>query len=134
MNFQNEALFQLYANQLNIDFISPELYSWGIVDKYCFPDDLYRYKCLYLIMEYIPHITLKEASFTPDHIKQIYERVANIDNDMKASLLHHNDLHSGNIMVTDTSPLPEIVILDFGEASYGPRKSIGGGAPSLIHV
>jgi len=124
-NFENEVVFQLYANQLSgVDYISPELYSWGAIGKQQITPDGYKYKCLYLIMEYIPYLTLKEALFTPENMKIIYERVRKIDTEMKASLLHHNDLHSRNILVSTKSPSPEIVILDFGEASFGPKKPL----------
>lgn len=126
MNFENEIVFQLYANkiQAKLDFISPELYSWGYIRRMALSQDGHKYKCLYLVMEYIPHLTLKEASFTPENMKQIYERVKKIDGDMKGELLHHNDLHGGNVMVTTRSPLPEIVILDFGESDLGTRKPL----------
>ena len=132
MNFENEIVFQLYANniQTQLDFISPELYSWGYIRRISFSDvhtelnRTHKYNCLYLVMEYIPHLILKEASFTPEHMKHIYERVKKIDEDMKGELLHHNDLHEGNIMVSTRSPLPEIVILDFGEADLGPRNPL----------
>jgi predicted unusual protein kinase regulating ubiquinone biosynthesis (AarF/ABC1/UbiB family) len=70
-------------------------------------------------------------------MRQIYERVEQIDTELSSHLLHHNDLHGGNIMVLDRSvgdkspktvgdksPYPEIVILDFGEASLGPTKPL----------
>lgn len=124
-NFTNEAVFQLYAQRFwgKIPVITPELYSWGVIRKHEFKGSRDKFKVRFLIMEYIPHITLKQAIFTPEHIRDIYEKVNEADEIMKSGLLHHNDLHSGNIMVSD-SPLPEIVILDFGEASLGPRKPI----------
>jgi serine/threonine protein kinase len=125
-NFTNEAVFQLYAQRFwgKIPVITPELYSWGVIRKHEFKGNKYLFKVRYLIMEYIPHITLKEATFTPEHIRDIYAKVNQADEIMKSGLLHHNDLHSGNIMVSVDSPLPEIVVLDFGEASLGPRKPI----------
>ena len=123
-NFKNEAVFQLYTNRMHYHktFISPELYSWGSVNKYAFEEGGYDYKCMFLIMEYIPHLTLKESSFTPEKMKNIYQRISKIDEDLKSELMHHNDVHKGNILVS--SPLPEIVILDFGEASFGPRRPL----------
>jgi len=146
-NFKNEVIFQSYARQLNdtIDFISPELYSWGRIKRYTFDDDEYEFECLFMIMEYLPFVTLKEAVYTTQHMRHIYERVEQIDTELSSHLLHHNDLHGGNIMVLDRSvgnllpktvgnkspktvgnksPYPEIVILDFGEASLGPTKPI----------
>ena len=138
-NFKNEVIFQSYAKHLNgtIDFISPELYSWGRIKHYTFDDDNYEYECLFMIMEYLPFVTLKEAVYTTEHMRQIYERVEQIDTELSSHLLHHNDLHGGNIMVLDRSvgdkspktvgdksPYPEIVILDFGEASLGPTKPL----------
>jgi hypothetical protein len=130
-NFKNEVIFQSYARHLNdiIDFISPELYSWGRIRHYVFDDYDYEFECLFMIMEYIPFVTLKEAVYTTEHMRQIYERVEQIDTELSSHLLHHNDLHGGNIMVLDRSvgdksPYPEIVILDFGEASLGPTKPL----------
>jgi hypothetical protein len=130
-NFKNEAVFQLYANQLQgrLDFISPELYSWGSVPRVLLKNEKYQFRCLFLIMEYIPHITLKEATYSTENMKKIYEKVQKIDESLRGELLHHNDLHGGNIIVKewkedDDSPLPEIVLLDFGESSAGPRKPL----------
>ena len=75
-------------------------------------------------MEYIPFVTLKEAVYSTENMTKMYERLNLINADLQGNLLHHNDLHGGNIMVNMKSPLPEIVILDFGEASYGPRKPL----------
>ena len=142
-NFMNEVIFQSYAKKLNaqLDFISPEVYSWGKIRRFVLGDSKYPYECLFIIMEYIPFVTLKEAVYTTDHMRHIYERVEQIDTELSSHLLHHNDLHGGNIMVSptssplsggdkspypvgDKSPYPEIVILDFGEASLGPTKTI----------
>ena len=133
-NFKNEVIFQSYAKQLNetVDFISPEVYSWGRIRNYVLDNTDYEFECLFMIMEYIPFVTLKEAVYTTEHMRHIYQRVEQIDIELSSHLLHHNDLHSGNIMVSDRSPLtvgdkspyPEIVILDFGEASLGPTKPI----------
>jgi serine/threonine protein kinase len=124
-NFQNEVLFQIYANRLHgkLDFISPELYSWGQVMRHMLKRDGYKYKCLYLIMEYIPFITLKDVSQI-SNVTEIYERVDILDKELKIRLLHHNDLHSSNILLSCRSPLPDLCILDFGESSCGPRKTI----------
>ena len=152
-NFKNEIMFQSYATQLRdfIDFISPELYSWGKIRKFVFDKDGYPFECLYIIMEYIPFVTLKEAVYSTEQMRHIYERVIIIDSELSSHMLHHNDLHSGNIMVSngdkssgdkssgdkssgdkssgdkssgDKSPYPEIVIFDFGEASLGPTKPL----------
>lgn len=123
-NFENEVLFQLYANNLRVDFISPELYSWGHIRRHKFERDGYEYKCLYLMMEYIPHLTLRESTYTAENMRVMYDKVAQINRRMIGQLLHHNDLHNGNIMVDTRSPLPEIIILDFGEASLGPKKPL----------
>jgi hypothetical protein len=126
INFVNEAVFQLYSQNFHgkIPVITPELYSWGVISIDQLKQNKHIFECRFLIMEYIPHIILKEATFTPDHICNIYERVKGIDEKMKGELLHHNDLHGGNIMVTNDSPLPDIVILDFGESSLGPRQPL----------
>ena len=124
-NFENEVLFQIYANRLQgkIDFISPELYSWGQIRRHMFTRDGYKYKCLFLMMEYIHGVTLKEATYSTQNMRNIYERVQKINEDLSGQLLHHNDLHGGNIVVRNTdSPLPDIILLDYGEASMGPRS------------
>jgi hypothetical protein len=126
-NIKNEILFQNYAKTLNktLDFISPELYAWGEIRGYKPYNDIStRFKVIYLIMEHIPFVKLKDISQI-SNITEIYERVYRIDKDLKSLLLHHNDLHNSNILVSNSrSPLPEICILDFGESSYGPRKEI----------
>ena len=124
-NIKNEILFQNYAKTLNktFDFISPELYAWGQIRGYKPYHDSCRFKVMYMIMEYIPFIKLKDVSQI-SNITEIYERVDILDKELKSLLLHHNDLHSSNILVSSRSPLPSICILDFGEASYGPRKRI----------
>ena len=125
-NIKHEILFQNYAKTLNkpLGFISPELYSWGEIRGYKPFEDSDRYKVRYLIMEYIPYMTLKQCSQL-SNITEIYERVDMIEHELNCSMLHHNDIHSSNILVSCNSPLPEICILDFGEASYGPRNTIG---------
>lgn len=124
-NFKDEVLFQLYANEVQsrLNFISPEIYSWGKLNI-VFELEGHEYNCLYIIMEYIPFLTLKEAVYSTENMTKMYERINRINTDLQGNLLHHNDLHNGNIMVNMKSPLPEIVILDFGEASYGPRKPL----------
>jgi len=124
-NIKNEILFQNYAKTLNkkLDFISPKLYTWGEIRAYKPFEDSHKYKVMYLIMEYIPFIQLKDV-LQLNNFSEIYERVYEIDKELKRTLLHHNDLHSSNILVSCRSPLPDICILDFGEASCGPRKRI----------
>lgn len=124
--FKDEVLFQYYAanNLSKRDFISPDLYSWGSIRKYKFIGDKYLYKCLFLIMEYIPGLTLNQATYTTETMKTMYERVKIIDKKMISIGIHHNDLHGRNVIIPQKSPLPEVVILDFGEASFGPRKPL----------
>ena len=124
-NFENEVLFQIYANRLQdkLEFISPELYSWGQIRRHMFTCDGYKYKCLFLIMEYIPYLTLKEATYSTQNMRNIYERVKKINEDLSGHLFHHNDLHGGNIAVRNPeSPLPDIILMDYGEASIGPKS------------
>lgn len=126
-NFENEATFQLYASQLSsVDFISPELYSFGQLRRILLKDSRYEYRCYFLIMEYMEGIVLKEATYSTENMRHIYERVAKINESLSGHLLHHNDLHSRNVMVRDIpdSPLPEIILVDFGEASLGPTKPL----------
>lgn len=120
---KNEVLFQNYARTLNksLEFISPELYTWGTIYKYKPFDKDVEYKVMYLIMEYIPYMTLKQRVQTSQYTRDIYEKIEDLDIALQGQLLCHNDLHSVNILV---SPLPQICIIDFGEASYGPRKTI----------
>jgi tRNA A-37 threonylcarbamoyl transferase component Bud32 len=123
-NFENEAVFQLYAEDLRgkLDFISPELYSWGQIRHYSITEDGHKFQCLFLIMKYISGLTLKEASYSTENMKKIYEKVNKMNMRLNGELLHHNDLHSGNIMVVEhpRSPEPEIVLIDFSESSLGP--------------
>ena len=104
--FKDEVLFQYYANRIQTTFISPELYSWGKIRKYEFIGNKYLYKCLYLIMEYIPGLTIKESTYTKETMRNMYDRVKEADRAMIAAGIHHNDLHGGNVMVVDRPPLP----------------------------
>ena len=124
-NIKNEILFQNYAKTLNktLDFISPELYSWGEIRAYKPFEDSHKYKVIFLIMEYIPFVRLKDVSQTIN-ITEIYERINVVDRELKSLLLHQNDLPSSNILLSCRSPLPDLCILDFGESSCGPRKRI----------
>jgi serine/threonine protein kinase len=133
-SFNDEVAFQNYAKTMNRthDFISPEIYSIGKIRVYTYPGSNYEYRCLYIIMEYIPGITLKNAIYSTETMKDIYEKVDQINHKMQTNLLNHNDLHSSNIIIRDASdndsvirsPMPQICIIDFGEASHGPRKKI----------
>ena len=107
---ENEIVFQKYAETLNEDchFISPKIYSYGTVSKPVNPD-IPETKILFIIMEYIPGISLKCLDFRPDVCKQIYE----IDQRLKRRMLNHNDIKSTNIMVSQKNSL---VLLDYGES------------------
>jgi len=107
---ENEIVFQKYAETLNddCDFISPQIYSYGTVSKPLKPD-IPETKILFIIMEYIPGISLKCIDFRPDVCKQIYE----IDRRLKRRMLNHNDITSSNIIVSEKDGL---VLLDYGES------------------
>ncbi|NBU73789.1 MAG: hypothetical protein EBS30_00950 [Planctomycetes bacterium] len=129
-NFQNEVVFQNYARQMNkpLDFISPDIYSIGKIRSYKYSpidDDSPDYRCLFIIMEHIPGVILKNAIYSAENMKDIYERVDEINGKMKSVLLHHNDLHSSNIILSENgSSTPDICIIDFGEAACGPTEKI----------
>jgi len=129
-NFKNEIMFQSYATQLRdfIDFISPELYSWGKIRKFVFDKDGYPFECLYIIMEYIPFVTLKEAVYSTEQMRHIYERVNLIDSELSSHMLHHNDLHSGNIMVSSDSPS---IVGDKSSDNKSP-STVGDKSPSTV--
>ena len=107
---ENEIVFQKYAETLNdeCDFISPQIYSYGTTSKLVKPD-IPETKILFIIMEYIPGISLKCLDFRPDVCKQIYE----IDQRLKRRMLNHNDIKSTNIIVSEKDGL---VLLDYGES------------------
>ena len=66
---------------------------------------------------------MKEATYNTATMKTMYERVQQANAAMISAGIHHNDLHGGNVMVV-ASPHPEVVIIDFGEASFGPKKPL----------
>ena len=112
--FENEVVFQKYAQSLNsvYDFISPKIYCFGSVDYESLSKiiDSVEKKYLFLIMEYIPGLSVKNMDFRPDFCKQIYE----IDQKLKTRLLSHNDISPRNILVSEKD---DVVLLDYGESS-----------------
>jgi tRNA A-37 threonylcarbamoyl transferase component Bud32 len=110
--FENEVIFQSYANSLNseIDFISPEVYSFG---KISIPEreDSMETNYLFIIMEYVDGITLQHLDFRPELCKKIYE----IDEKLKQNLLNHNDIKSRNIIISEKD---DLVLLDYGESLH----------------
>ena len=108
--FENEVIFQKYANSLNqkLDFISPNIHSFGKISVPPNEDDL-CVNYLFIMMDYISGLTLKHSEFRPHLCKKIYE----IDQNLKKHLLNHNDLHSNNIMITEKD---DLVLLDYGES------------------
>jgi hypothetical protein len=108
--FENEVIFQKYANSLNqkLDFISPKIHSFGKITIPLNEDDV-CVNYLFIIMDYISGLTLKNSEFRPHLCKKIYE----IDQNLKKHLLNHNDLHSNNIIITEKE---DIVLLDYGES------------------
>jgi hypothetical protein len=117
-NFIDEIVFQKYGKCIGAQhsFLVPEIYAYGRFHNSS-PTEV----CLYIIMEHIDGILLKDAQFTRDTVADVYE----IDQCMKSYLLDHNDLHSSNIMVVSANNMQKLAILDFGEAACGPRKPIG---------
>jgi len=109
--FENEVIFQTYANSLNgeIDFVSPEIYSFGKITLPSKEEELTNY--LFIIMAEMDGIILQHLDFTPDVCKKIYE----IDEKLKQNLLNHNDLTSKNIMITEKD---DLVLLDYGESVH----------------
>jgi len=128
-NIMNEILFQKYAETINkkMDFIVPKIYDFGIVNYKDYTQNGKKLKCYYILMEYIDGITLKEAlaNKSCEQLYEVHEKVKEIDHLFKTNLLHHNDLHSENIMLVPTdSGKDKIVILDYGQAAYGPKHGI----------
>jgi len=123
-NFRDEVTFQLYASKLNIelDFISPQIYSWGKICRYKYPTNNCWFSCLYIIMEYIPHLTLNKCNFSKENMKEMYKKVNNTNDQLMQHMIHHNDLHGNNIMVNPESE--KVILLDFGESKLGPTKPL----------
>ena len=110
--FENEIIFQKYANLLNqkLDFISPKIHSFGKIGVPPNEDGVHT-NYLFIVMEYISGVTLKNSEFRPHLCKKIYE----IDQNLKKHLLNHNDLHSNNIIITEKD---DLVLLDYGESVH----------------
>lgn len=111
--FENEIIFQKYANSLNqkLDFISPKIHSFGKISVIPKENDL-RTNYLFIMMDYISGLTLKNIEFRPHLCKKIYE----INENLKKHLLNHNDLHSNNIIINEKD---DLVLLDYGESVLG---------------
>jgi len=109
--FENEIIFQTYANSLNeeIDFISPEIYSFGKISIH--EDDNIEINYLFIMMKYMDGISLQQLDFTPELCKKIYE----IDEKLKHNLLNHNDIQSRNIIISEKN---DLVLLDYGESVH----------------
>jgi len=128
-NFIDEIVFQKYAKQIGakLSFLVPDIYSYGKI-HYCVDENGENVWCCYIIMEYMDGLLLKDAVFSRDTIRDVYEykeEIEEIDSFMKRHMLHHNDLHSENIMLmTQPNGTHKVAVLDFGEAALGPRKPI----------
>jgi len=123
-NFYDEVTFQLYANTLNdgLDFISPKIYSWGKICRYKYPSTNCWFSCLYIIMEYIPHLTMNQSGTSNQSIKDMYIKVGELNGQLIQNMVHHNDLNRNNIMIEPVSN--KIVLIDFGESKMGPTKPL----------
>jgi thiamine kinase-like enzyme len=122
--FHDEVTFQQYANQLNdrIDFVSPKVYSWGKICRYKYPGKTGWFSCMYIIMEYIPHLTVKDSHFSKETMKEMYAKVHEVNYALTQELLCHNDLNRGNIMFEPESS--KVVLIDYGETRIGPTTPL----------
>ena len=122
--FRDEVAFQQYANQLNhmIDFISPKVYSWGKICRYKYPGKNCWFSCLYIIMEDMPYLTLKDCNFSKETMKQMYTRVHEVSDSLTQEMLCHNDLNYNNIMIHPESG--QVILIDYGETRIGPTTPL----------
>jgi len=130
-NIMNEIVFQKYAEKLQkyeFDFIVPEIYDYGSCNYKDITEDGKVYRCYYILMEYIEGITLKEALLSKgyEEMYEVVEKVKKIDHMFKTNMLHHNDMHSNNVLVlpTENNGTSRVAIIDYGEAAYGPRHGL----------
>ena len=122
--FRDEVAFQRYANQLHdkVDFISPKVYSWGKICRYKYPGKNCWFSCLYIIMEDMPHLTVKECNFSKETMKQMYKKVNELNDALTQEMLCHNDLNNGNIMIEPVSG--KVILIDYGETRIGPTTPL----------
>lgn len=116
--FENEIIFQEYATELSgkLNFITPKIYDYGtcIIKSREFPQ-YNRVKCMFLIMEDIDGILIKNTDFKPSTCTDIYK----LERELKCELLSHNDFMPRNIMrrFNEKTDADEYVVLDYGEAT-----------------
>lgn len=124
-NFIDEIAFQEYAASVQkrtFDFIVPRIYYYGVCDYYDRMRGNRAYVCYYILMEYVEGISMRDA-FMSRGCENMYIKTAmqNADRAMRTNLLHHNDLHGDNVIVTKDN---RIAIIDFGSAACGPTTMI----------
>ena len=116
--FENEIIFQEYAMELSekLNFITPKIYDYGscLIKSREFPE-YNRVKCMFLIMEDIDGILIKNTDFKPSTCTDIYK----LERELQCELLSHNDFMPRNIMrrFNEKTNADEYVILDYGEAT-----------------
>jgi len=126
-SYYNEITFQIYAKTMNekVGFITPEIYSYGF---FYIHESGIRSMCLYIIMEFIEGVVWRNVMFNIDTYKNMYERLDQIDGELKTNMLSHNDLHPGNVIIT---PDNQIAIIDYGESGMRTNDCIGSRLPKM---
>ena len=122
-----EIYFQQHAMEFNgpseCNFLVPNIYSYGFIQSHQNKEQL----VFYFTMEHVNATTIEKFKHTvpEDYAKYMISKAKSIEIDdcLKCNGFYHNDLHSNNIMISNTDN--KIYIIDYGESSKIENNLIG---------